>query len=225
MDTVLRSWQRDVGARIIADVRACLDSLSGLSDSPGSSRECPGIHPSVYPRCICAPKKVGRNGPTRTGRRPNKKPLQGGEVSRRWLLGLSRIVPVAGLALAPWGRHQVAGRVVGPDPSARSRFRQPGRGRVGPARQRSHRMTPVRWSARGHPGAVPGGSVRINIRDALHRSASRARLTLVSHETAQSPIAALVFFLRTTTVVTAERCSNALVSGGRGSPGARRPAD
>jgi hypothetical protein len=34
------------------------------------------------------------------------------------LLGASRIVPVAGLALAPWRLYQVAGRFVGPEPSA-----------------------------------------------------------------------------------------------------------
>jgi hypothetical protein len=35
---------------------------------------------------------------------PIKKPLRGGEVSRRHLLGLSRIVPVAGLAVPPCRR-------------------------------------------------------------------------------------------------------------------------
>jgi hypothetical protein len=47
-----------------------------------------------------------------------KKPLRDGEVSRRWLLGLSLIVPVAGLALPPWGHPQVGGCVTGPEPSA-----------------------------------------------------------------------------------------------------------
>ncbi len=35
----------------------------------------------------------------------------------RWLLGVSPIVPVTGLALAPWRLHQVAGRFIGPEPS------------------------------------------------------------------------------------------------------------
>lgn len=33
------------------------------------------------------------------------------------LLGVSPIVPVTGLALAPWRPHQVAGRFIGPEPS------------------------------------------------------------------------------------------------------------
>jgi hypothetical protein len=42
----------------------------------------------------------------------NKKPLKTG-ASRRYLLRLSRIVPVTGLALAPWRLHQVAGWSLG----------------------------------------------------------------------------------------------------------------
>ena len=42
----------------------------------------------------------------------------GGGDTRRWLLGMSLIVPVSGLALAPWRHCQVAGRSAGQNPRA-----------------------------------------------------------------------------------------------------------
>jgi len=46
-----------------------------------------------------------------------KKPLRRARGLHPWLLSLSPIVPVSGL-VAPWRLNQVAGRFIGPDPSA-----------------------------------------------------------------------------------------------------------
>ncbi len=56
-----------------------------------------------------------RAGRERTAQQKN---LSGVERLSAVGCSASLIVPVAGLALAPWWRHQVAGRVLGPDPSA-----------------------------------------------------------------------------------------------------------
>ena len=62
------------------------------------------------------PSRAG--GPGHKARRGNKKPLRE-EGSHAYLARLEPYRPrLPGLALAPWWRHQVAGRFIGPGPSA-----------------------------------------------------------------------------------------------------------
>lgn len=74
---------------------------------------------------LCAHKTSAVNEAGEAGRMPEvfdkgvkQKTPRDQEASSRWLLGVSPIVPDIGLALAPWRLHQVAGRFIGPVPSA-----------------------------------------------------------------------------------------------------------